>query len=281
MLFKGNNTWFLIQKNAYWKAQFRKLRIGLNIIDLIFVFISAIIVGGGNIYYYFLDVLKIVFIHTSFMSLVYFLVGNQEDIENWDQYSHRRKKFREKLLLSLFEGVIFLLIATAMFGILHLTGFPIAREQEFLSEHVSEYVLGYKPSLIEGILIALIIGIQLISIITGIYWHYSRCMKVTGLRKEKNKLVIEWWFMFYWIFIAIWGFATVYLDQVFINLLYPEVFPNFNILEGTIFSSKPYLYLIIQLAILIVFNLFFIMDGFIANRCRKKFIDLDPLATVE
>jgi len=274
MVLKGNKTWFLIQQSSYWKSLILKGRIVLNIICLIMAFSLSIVIGGGNIFYYFLDILKIVFVVSTSMALVYFAIADKEDYENWHLRSYRSKVLKEKLLLALLEGVFFLILATALLGIVYIVGLPYAREQDFLLEHLSAYPLRYIPSPVEGILYAFIMLIQLVSPIAGIYWQFSRCTKVIGFDSEKNIFKTEWWLFLYFPFVLLWIFFTAFLDYVYFNLLYPDVFPNFNILEGSIFSEQPYLYLVLQLSVLVVLNLFFFIDGILANKFRKNFKEL-------
>ncbi|NHJ04020.1 MAG: hypothetical protein EAX90_04300, partial [Candidatus Heimdallarchaeota archaeon] len=124
---------------------------------------------------------------------------------------------------------------------------------------------------------------QLIAPIAGICWQYSRCMTVVGFIKERKALKIKpnVLFVMPFLFMIIWVQFAIFLDQVYFNLVYPDVFPNFNILEGSIFSSHPYLYLIVQLGVLLVLNLFFIIDSLLANKYRTNFINLDSLAIEE
>lgn len=129
----------------------------------------------------------------------------------------------------------------------------------------------YIPSPVEGILYAFIMLIQLVSPVVAIYWQYARCTKVIGFDSEKDLFKTEWWSFLYFLFVFLWIFFTAFLDYVHFNLLYPDVYPSFNILEGSIFSEQPYLYLIVQLAILVVLNLFFFIDGLLANKFRKNF----------
>lgn len=70
-------------------------------------FSLSIVIGGGNLFYYFLDILKIVFVISTSMALVYFAIADKEDYENWDQQSYRKKAINEKLLLALLEGIFF------------------------------------------------------------------------------------------------------------------------------------------------------------------------------
>ncbi|MHA1364831.1 MAG: hypothetical protein ACTSP5_00265 [Candidatus Heimdallarchaeota archaeon] len=203
MVLKGNKTWFLIQQSSYWKSRILKGRIVLNIICLIMAFSLSIVIGGGNIFYYFLDILKIVFVVSTSMALVYFAIADKEDYENWHLRSYRSKVLKEKLLLALLEGVFFLILATALLGIVYIVGLPYAREQDFLLEHLSAYPLRYIPSPVEGILYAFIMLIQLISPIAGIYWQFSRCTKVIGFDSEKNIFKTEWWLFLYFPFVSL------------------------------------------------------------------------------
>ena len=234
-------------------------------------FSLSFIIGGGNLFYYFLDILKIAFVISTSMALMYFAVADREDYENWDQQSYRKKALKEKLLLSLLEGAIFLILASVLLGIVYLIGLPATREQAYLQDHSGEYPLEYIPSSAEGILYAFIMVIQLISPVVAIYWQYARCMKVIGFDSGKNLFKTEWWSLLYFLFIFLWIFFTAFLDYVYFNLLYPDVYPNFNILEGSIFSEQPYLYLILQLVVLVALNLFFLIDGLLANKFRKNF----------
>ncbi|MHA1687173.1 MAG: hypothetical protein ACTSYD_12345, partial [Candidatus Heimdallarchaeaceae archaeon] len=79
MVWKGNKTWLLIRRSSYWKSRFWYGRIMLNIICLIMAFSLSIIIGGGNLFYYFLDILKIAFVISTSMALMYFAVADRED----------------------------------------------------------------------------------------------------------------------------------------------------------------------------------------------------------
>ncbi len=160
------------------------------------------------------------------MSLVYFLIADEDDYKNWNDYSSKINSFREKVILSI------------------------------------------------------IMLMQVLAPIAGIYWQYSRCMTVIGLDKWKTALKIKTNALFFvpFIFVMIWdALFTVFLDGFYFELLYLEIFTNPNILEGTIFSSKPYLYLVLQLGILLVLNLFFIIASVLANKYRKNFRETDIL----
>ncbi len=277
MTIKNNKTRFLIQKNKYLKSRFWIARIGLSVISLIIAFYYSMIGGGFNIYYYFLDVMKIIFFYTICMALVYFIVADEEDYKNWNDHSYRKKSLKEKIILSLLEGGILFILLTAVLGILYLLKIPYSLELEFINIQSGNSLLTYTPNLIDGIILAPIMLMQLIAPLAGIYWQYSRCMTVIGFDKRKTALKIETNVLFFmpFVFVLIWATFPIFLDSIYFELLYPEVFTNATILQGSIFSSKPYLYLIIQLGVLSVLNLFFIIDGILANKYRKNFREVD------
>ncbi|HUU76705.1 MAG TPA: hypothetical protein VMX55_00065 [candidate division Zixibacteria bacterium] len=283
MIFKGNKTWLLIRQSSYLKSRFMIARVGLSIISLVLAFYFSMIGGGFNIYYYFLDVLKIVFFYSIGIAAIYFIIGDEEDYENWNNREYRKKSLKEKLILSLIEGGVFLFLSTTLLGFFYLLDIPYSLELDFLNLQSDISLLHYVPNPIEGILFAFIMLMQLIAPIAGICWQYSRCMTVVGFIEERKALKIKpnVQFALPFLFMIIWVQFAVFLDQVYFNLVYPDVFPNFNILEGSIFSSQPYLYLVVQLGVLLVLNLFFIIDSLLANKYRTNFIALESLAIEE
>ncbi len=182
---------FIIQQSESWKKRFLKGRIALYILTFMMVFALSITLGYFNLFYYFLSVLKYVISFSFFIATVYFMVADKETSENWQNRTVRNKDILGKLLLSIIEGAIFLAISTAILGIFYLTGFPYKIEQTYLAEHTGASPLRYVPTAVEAIIYSFIILMMLISLITSIYWYYSRCVKVIGFRKREKVMKIN------------------------------------------------------------------------------------------
>lgn len=237
--------------------------------------------GSFNIYFFFLDALKIVVCFSFMIATMYLPIAEKEIAENWQNPSIRNKDIFGKLLLSLFQGIIFLLLSTVFLGVFYLTGYPKIYEQQYLDEFNGLCPLGYVPTTSEAIIYACIIFLILISLFTSIFWYYSRIVKVTGYKEDKKtiKLDIIRLLLGLIINLLIWGvLLPVFFDQAFIDILYPEQSTRYELL-GAIFSSKPHLFLLIQLGVIILLNIFYIIDGLLANKKRKNFVEIDLIET--
>lgn len=273
---------FIIKQSAYWKKRFIGLRIGLYIAGFVLAFVFSMSTGIFNVYYYFLNILKIVFFFSIFMAMAYFIVSDKETYDNWHDRSYRNKDLQGKLILAVIEGILFLIISTAILGFFYLSGFPYEYEQNNFPGGPSTSPLRFIPSPLERMLFAFIIVLQVVVLFTSIYWYYSRCFKVIGFNKYKKIIKVDYKFLIaLFINVLIWGLLTVYLDNAYFNFIYPDAYPNFHFLDGSIFSTQPYLYLLVQLGLLVAFNLFYIIDGILANKRRTNFIEIDPLTTVD
>lgn len=274
---------FIIKQSAYWKKRFIGLRIGLYIAGVALAFAFSMTAGIFNVYYYFLDILKIVFFFSIFMATAYFIVSDKETYDNWHDRSYRNKDLLGKLVIAVIEGILFLIISTAILGLFYLSGFTYEYEQNNFPGGPSTSPLRFIPSPLEGMLFAFIILLQVVALFTSIYWYYSRCWKVIGFNKYKKviKIDIIRSMSGLVINILIWGLSPILLDNVYFNFIYPDAYPNFHFLDGSIFSTQPYLYLLVQLGLLVAFNLFYIIDGILANKRRTNFIEIDPLTTVD
>lgn len=273
----------MIKQSDYWKKRFLALRIGLYLASIILAFPFSMSTGLFNIYYYFLDILKIVIFFSMSLATVYSIVSDRETYDNWHDRSYRNKDLQGKLVLAVLEGILFLIVSTLILGIFHLSGFPYEYEQKNFPGDPSTSPLRFIPSPLEGMLFAFIILLQVVALFTSIYWYYSRCFKVIGFNKYKKIIKIDFirFMLGLVINMLIWVLSPILLDNAYFNFIYPDAYPNSHFLEGSIFASQPYLYLLVQLGILVALNLFYIIDGIIANKRRTNFIDIDPLATVD
>ncbi|MGC9778857.1 MAG: hypothetical protein HZR80_06400 [Candidatus Heimdallarchaeota archaeon] len=283
MITSIKRTRFMIKQSNYWKKRFLALRIGLYLAGIILAFAFSMATGIFNVYYYFLDILKIVIFVSIIMATAYFIVGDKEMYVNWHDRSYRNKDLQGKLVLAVLEGMLFLIVSTAILGIFYLFGFPYEYEQKNFTGGPSTSPLRFIPSPLEGMLFAFIIVLQVVALFTSIYWYYSRCWKVIGFNKYKKVIKIDLIRSMsgLTINVLIWALSPIQLDNAYFNFIYPDAYPNFHFLDSSIFSSQPHLYLLVQLGLLVALNLFYIIDGIIANKRRTNFIDIDPLATVD
>ena len=215
------------------------------------------------------------------MAGIYLLVGEKETAENWQKASIRNKDIISKLLLSILEGMIFLIIPIVILGILYLTGFAYDYEQTYLAEHAGESPLRYMPTPAEAGIYSCIILLTLVSLFTSIYWLYSRCGKITGYRVKEKVMKVDIYRLMVGIVLnfLIWGVIfPVLLDNTFFDIVYPDSSTRFELLKE-IFSSKPYLFLLIQLGIIFSLNLYYLIDGLLANKKRQNFVEIDLIDT--
>ncbi len=283
MLDSIRKTRFMIKTSDYWKKKFLRFRIVFYILCIIIVFYFSMALGAFNVYYYFLGILKTVIFFSLFMASGYFFVSDRETYDNWHNRSYRNKALLGKLVLAVLEGLLFFVFSTVIFGIFYLIGFPYDLEQKHFPGDSSTSPLRFSPSQIEGVLFVIIILLQVVALFTSIYWYYNRGFKVVGFNKYK-KISIQDFKRFMCtllINLLFWNFIPLFSDHVYFNFIYPDAFPNFHFLDDSFFASKPYLYLVLQLGILVAVNLFYIIDGIIANKRRTNFIEIDLLATVD
>ncbi len=278
---------FIISQDNYWRKKLLHFRIGLYILCIIIVFYFSMASGFFNIYYYFLGILKTVIAFSILMAVGYFIVSDRETYKetynNWHDSTYRNKDIQGKLMLAVIEGLLFLVISTVIFGLFYLSGFPYDHEQKHFPGDTGRSPLRFSPSQIEGVLFAFIIFLHVVALFTSIYWIYARCFKVIGFNKYKKIIFLDIKRLVFLIIgnFLFWNFSSLFLDHVYFNFIYPDAFANFHFLDDSLFASKPYLYLIMQLGILVAVNLFYIIDGTIANKYRTNFIDVDPLTTVD
>ncbi len=267
---------FIIKQNSGLKNRFLKARIGFYVFFSIMVFITSISLGNFNILYYIQSVLKYVVCFSIFVAGLYLMVGDKETAENWQKASIRKKDIIGKLQLSILEGIIFLVIPSVILGIFYLTGFPYDYEQTYLAEHTGESPLRYIPTTVEAVLFSGIILLTIVSLFTSIYWFYSRCGKVIGYRDNEKEMKVDITRAMIGVMVNffIWAVIIPVLDVVFFDIVYPERSNRFEFLKE-ISSSKPYLYLVIQLGFILLVNLYYVIDGLLANKRRKNFVKID------
>ncbi|MFW9921810.1 MAG: hypothetical protein ACFFDW_00785 [Candidatus Thorarchaeota archaeon] len=271
-------TRFLIKQSGYWRPKFLKFRIGIYFVGLFTVFVFSIATGLSNIYYFLLDIPKLVIFFSITVATAYFVVLDKEQYEKWHERSFRKINLQGKLLLTIIEGLIFFLVSLILLGIIYFSGFPTYYETKNFSELESN-PLRFVPSTLEGILFAIIISLQIIALFTSINWYYARCWKIIGFNEQKKVIKIASYRMIvsFFITVLIWCLSSIFLDHAYFNFIYPDVYPNFHFLDNSIFSSQPSLYLYVQLGFLVLINLFYLIDGILANKLRTDFIEVDLL----
>ncbi len=148
-IFSYRKTKELIRSNESLKARFLKGHV-LFIPFMIAVIMVLGISGVFNIFFFTLSAIKITIIYSLIFSAIYFLTANRETAENWHDRSTRNENIVGKILLSIKDGVILLVISFIVFVIVLLTGFPQKMEQSYLEENVGiAYPFSYIPSTIE------------------------------------------------------------------------------------------------------------------------------------
>lgn len=276
---------FELKQNARVRNRLWKGRIGCYILFFVVAFASAISWGYSNPFYYFLDIVKVVMIFTIVISCGYLVVLDKASAFKWQDPTVRNVDIFAKIVLSIFEGMLFFVVSTAIYGLLFLTKIPFTAEQTYLEEFGGVSPLRYIPTPIEAFLYISCILLTLLALITSVYWVYSRGVKIVGYNDEKNCPFLDIFRIFPVVFInyPIWAMLLIcfFGDVTYHSLLFPNAHPNFYFLDNSIFASQPQLFLLVQLGLLVALNFFYILDGFLANQRRKNFVDIDPHTSID
>ncbi|MHA1463123.1 MAG: hypothetical protein ACTSQ0_08655 [Candidatus Heimdallarchaeota archaeon] len=270
-----------VPENKYIIYRYRILSI---IVGTIFAIIFSMFITSFSPILFSLNILKVMSLFTTASSFIYLIFGDNNTTENWQSRSSRKSEIIGRMFHVLKEVGLLLLISCLIFGLFHLTGLPRTIEQSFLEENPSlEFPLNYIPTTIELILIISIIVSLLTTQFTLIYWTYSRCAQYKGYIAKKKVRRINFKRFFISLFISGITFfvvLTVFLDELFISTKFPDILASWDKYD-TVFASNPEILLVIELAIIVLLNIFYITDGLLANKFRTNFVDNDMPKTIE
>ncbi|MGC9781299.1 MAG: hypothetical protein HZR80_18805 [Candidatus Heimdallarchaeota archaeon] len=271
---------FLSKSQKQNKYIINRGRIGFIILANIIIIPVSMFTGAFNPILFFLSVFKIILTFSLLFSMIYLAIGDPNSTKNWQVKSTRKNEILGRILHVLKEAGIMLIISGVIFGLFHISGFPKTLEASFLEENPGVlFPLGYIPTTAELLLIIAIILMLLVTQFTLIYWFYSRCTQFTGYNVEKKIQRLNFNRILLGLFVnaAIFGIIlTVIFDDLFVATKFPNIMASWSKYE-TIFSSNPYIILVAELSIIILINVYYIIDGLIANNRRTNFIKLDLL----
>ncbi|MHA1186952.1 MAG: hypothetical protein ACTSSK_08790 [Candidatus Heimdallarchaeota archaeon] len=267
---------FLVNTIPQNKFIINRLRIGYFIATTAFVVFESIFSLSFNPIFFFLSMLKFMVAFSSVLFFGYLVIGNSTHLTKFQDKTTRKKEFVGRILHLLKDiGIMFIILST-IFGIIHITGLPKYIEGNFQTENPAlEFPLSYQPISLELVLIILIIITLLLSLFTLNYWIYSRCTQYIGYNEDKKilKLNIPRALIGYCINAIIFGILlTFILDDLFVATKFPDIIASWDKFD-TFFASNAYILLIIELTIIVILNSFFIIDGFLANKFRKNFVE--------
>ena len=210
------------------------------------------------------------------MSTIYLLMVDRQTAENWQDRSNRNKNLKGKFLHLAIDGSLLFVVSLLVLGIMYLTGTTRKMDDVEISLGSGGILTRtYIPHSIEAILIGSLITILLLSIFTTIFWFYNRCMVINSYSTKKKMMNAEPKRMIFCLVInwIIWGILLpILLDLAFLNVKFPWNFPVHFLFEKA-FEQNPYYILLIQLVVIILLNLFYIIDGIVANRKTRKKIN--------
>jgi len=266
-----------IQQN---KFIINRLRIGFFIVTTAFVVYESIFSLSFNPLFFFLSMLKFIVAFSTILFLGYIVIGDTNYLSRIQDKSIRKKEVIARILHLMKDVTIMILILSAIYGILYATGLPKYIEANFLAENPTlEFPLRYKPSNIELILIISIIIIQLLSLFNLNYWIYTRGTQYTGYNNEKKilKLKISRAIIGYVINAIIFGILlTFIMDDFFVATKFPDIMASWDKFDA-IFTSNAYILLVIELVMILILNLYYIVDGYLANKLRMNFVKIDVI----
>ncbi|MBN1330894.1 MAG: hypothetical protein JXA54_15590 [Candidatus Heimdallarchaeota archaeon] len=267
----------LIRENPQNKFILNRLRIGYLIITTLYIAGESIFSMSFNPIFFFLSAFKIVVAFSPIIYLGYLVFGRENDLPALREKSTKLKEMNTKFLLLLKDIALLFIIPFALFGIIHLAGLPDYIETNFVAENPGlNFPTNYHPSALELVLLLLIIIFLLLTLYFSSYWLYSRCLQYTGYNTDKKILKIKLsrtvlGYAFNATFFSI--FLTFIIDDLFVATKFPGIIASWAKFE-TIFASNAYILLVIELAFIVALNLFYIIDGFLANKYRKNFVAL-------
>ena len=268
-------TRIIIKSEKKMKEHIMKFRIYYLAIHILFIAIFSLILVSFNIFFFFISFLKYLILYSLSLSTIYLLIADRETAENWQNRSKRNENLKGKIIHLLIEGFILLLLSLLILGIIYLTGYP-RKADEMDLDLGSDGILSrlYIPTSMEAILIVSIIILLLLSLFTTVFWFSSRCIIIKSYYTKKKMMNIKFKRMIFSLIInwIIWGILfPIFLDLSFFNAKFPWIF-HIRFPFEKFFEQSPYFLLLIQLVILVLLNLFYIIDGIIAN--RKKTIEI-------
>lgn len=271
-------TKFEIDSNIEAKILIRKMRIRLIPLFLLLIFVTSMF-GLYNIFFFLQVAFEYIVAYLALSSLFYLVITNYETAKDWQKHSTRIEINKGKILHSLKEGALLLFISMIIFGLIHITGLARRVEQSLFDiTEGTESPLKYIPTTIEAILLAMNILLILFSIFASINWLYARGLKIIGYHQEKKLIKIDYRRLIYWLInLIVWCMVFPFVTGIlFIDTKFPDLSQRLSFLTE-FFSDKPYLILVFVLISLLLLNAFYLVDGTIANKKRKNFVEFDLL----
>lgn len=262
----------------------------LNIARAMFLIISNVLIipfsmfsGGFNPIYFYFSAIKIILIFGLLFSFIYLAIGTLDSAKLWENTATRKKEICGRILHLLKESLLMLIISSTIFGLFHVSGLPQQLQTDFLIENPgTTFPLSYTPSTIELILIITIVMLLFLTFTNIYFWFYSRCVKFTGYNEKKKILkfnlirTLLGFLINAQIFVII---LPIILDELFIATKFPDILASWDNYDR-VFTSNAYILLVIELALIVSLNLFYVIDSILANKYRTNFIESEILETV-
>jgi len=269
---------FLLHSQPQNKSLINRARIIMLFFSNVIIIPLSMFSGGFNPIYFFLNALKIILIFSVFFSFFYLVIGNLDSAKLWLNKSTRKKEILGRILHVVKESIILFGVSSGIFALFHISGFPKQLETSFIDENPTlAFPLSYSPTLLELFLLLAIFVSLLLTFFTFSYWLYSRCAQYTGYNEQKKILKFNLKRILIGFAINAFIFSTIlafFFDEFFIATKFPMILARWSKYE-TIFSSNAYIILVLELVIIVVLNIFYIIDGLIANCRRQNFLNLE------
>ncbi len=248
----------------------RKYKILMNSIIIFACVIPAGAWSYFNYYFYMLIILKFLVVASIPLHAISLVADSEEIIEYWKDGTYRKKIIREKLFYTAYQLIVLFLVSLAIFSIFHLTGMVDRWETQGIL--TPSY---YNPSAIEGVLIAIVCLLSVVTMWLAAYWHSGSFAKIKRFSKEKESVVFD--NLAYLalatgiVFLLFYIGLYLFLDDPFITLKAGGSFEGELFLK-TIAETLGYWTFVIEIGVLVLINLVFYLMGRRGLNTRTNFV---------
>ncbi len=223
-----------------------------------------------NYYFYMLIILKFLVVASIPLHAISLVADSEEIIEYWKKGTYRKKIIREKLFYTAYQLIVLFLVSLAIFSLFHLTGMVDRWEAKGIL--TPSY---YNPSAIEGVLIATVCLLSVLTMWLSAYWYSGSFAKIKRFSKEKGSIVFDNLAYFALatgiVFLLFYIGLYLFLDDPFITLKAGGSFEGELFLK-TIAETLGYWTFVIEIGVLVLINLIFYLMGRRGLNTRTNFV---------
>ena len=272
---------FVFRRTRSYVRKNRNIRQYKNMMNSIII-VSCVLAAGAwsyfNFYFYILTILKFLVIASLPLHAISLAADSEEIVEYWKDGTYRKKIIREKLFYTAYQLIVLFLVSLAIFSLFHLTGMVDRWETKGILTP-SYYTL----SAIEGVLIAIVCLLSVVTMWTSAYWYTGYFAKIKRFSKEKGSIVLDKLaylaLAIVIVFLLFYVGLYLFLDDPFITLKAGGSFEGELFLK-TIAETLGYWTFVIEIGVLVVINLVFYLMGRRGLKTRTNFVS-EPIEVIK